>query len=209
MTRKESFFELPHDVFHFLIRKIKQFLSSPAFTNKKLECDILTINLSTIYIVQIKNHTYSRIAILAISSLVVFLIANLFGEIIGLAANSDCYPYIGCTSGFFGYDAIEHFLFGLTVIWIIVWACGKFPKYSILHKERWKKRFVLIASIALIAVFWEFLECAHDAFRLDILGEHLYNFRFHINLLDQPSNLDTMGDLAFTLLGAFVALFFI
>ena len=50
-------------------------------------------------------------------------------------------------------------------------------------------------------------ECARDAIRLDVLHEHLLNFRLHINLLEQPSNLDTMGDLTSALVGAVMGLF--
>jgi hypothetical protein len=153
-----------------------------------------------------KNHTQRRTALLALISLGIYLVAVVFGELLGFASNSACYPLLGCTSGFFGFDAIEHFLFGITAIWLIIWACERFPEHSILQEKRWKAGFVLIATVALIAVFWEFLEGAHDVIRVDILREPLFSLRFHINLLDQPSNLDTMGDIAFTLVGALVAL---
>ncbi len=121
--------------------------------------------------------------------------------------NSTCFTLLGCNAGFFGYDAIEHFLCGAAVFLAILWLCKKFPEHSILPNERyWKIALTLVAYVALLAVLWEILECAHDYFNLSILHEHLFNYRLHINALDQPSNLDTMGDISFTLIGALVSL---
>lgn len=156
------------------------------------------------------NHKYSRIGIIALSAAIAFTIVSLAGEIMGSwGSNTVCYKYLGCTDGFFGYDAIEHLLFGLGLVWTIVWFCKKFPQYSILNEKRCKTVFIILASVALISVAWEFIECAHDVFRLEVLHEPLLNIKLHTNFLDQPSNLDTMGDLAFSLLGAIFALFFI
>lgn len=156
----------------------------------------------------LKKDTSWRFGILTVILLAVFLVVNLFGEVLGQAANSYCSSYFGCTNEFFGYDAIEHFLFGLTLSSGVIWFCKKFPHHSILQEERWKKWLFLISFIALISVFWEFLECAYDLIRVDVLGQHLFSFSLHINLLSQPSNLDTMGDIAFTLLGGIIPLFF-
>lgn len=157
------------------------------------------------------KNNYSRIAILAVTSTVVWIFICLFGEWIGagsLGGNDMCIKYLGCTSGFFGYDAIEHFLFGISLIWSLIWLFKKYPQYSLLHTKLWKSVLTLIALVALVSVTWEFIECAHDYFRIDILHQTLFNFRLHINHLDQPTNLDTMGDLAFSLFGSIVALFF-
>ena len=69
-----------------------------------------------------------------------------------------------------------------------------------------KSALAIVATVALIAVLWEIGECAHDAFRLDILHEPLRNAFTHIDLLDQPTNLDTMGDLTFSIVGACIGL---
>ena len=66
----------------------------------------------------------------------------------------------------------------------------------------------LIAIVSFFSIMWELGECAHDYFRLEILHQNLLNLRLQINLLDQPSNLDTMGDLTFGLLGALISAFF-
>jgi hypothetical protein len=159
---------------------------------------------------QSKKITWSRTAVIALISLIVLLGICAFGEgALGhLALNGACYKYIGCTDGFFGYDAIEHFFYGVTGTCILAWIFETFPRYSMLHTERWKSILAFITIVVFVSVLWEFGECAHDYFRVDILHESLVNFRLHIDSLDQPTNLDTMGDLAFGLLGAIVALFF-
>ena len=153
-------------------------------------------------------HPYAAIWATVFTS--IFIIVCIFGEGWGgsFGANGACSPYMGCTAGFFGYDAIEHFLFGISAIWILIWVFQKFPQYSVLGEKRWKNILILIALVVLISVFWEFLECAHDYFRLEVLHQPLLNLKLHINYLDQPTNLDTMGDLTFGLVGAVVALFF-
>ncbi|MHB8661036.1 MAG: hypothetical protein ACYC75_03870 [Minisyncoccota bacterium] len=151
----------------------------------------------------------SRVGVFALASTTVWAGVTLYGELFDGAPNSACYPYLGCDAGFFGYDALEHFLFGFAAVWIIIWLCKKFPRYSILNAERWKSGLILVACIALIAVLWEIGECFRDAYLLDIVHEHLINLRLHINYLAQPSNFDTMGDLTFTLLGSLIALPFL
>jgi len=157
-----------------------------------------------------KNRIYTREAILATISAIVFLVACYFGEGLGgsWGSNIACPKYLGCTSGFFGYDAIEHFLFGIAGVFLFVWLCKKFQQFSFLQDKRWKNFLLLVAMVTFLSVLWEFGECARDAFRLNILHEPLRNIRLQINLLDQPTNIDTMGDLFFGMLGSIVALFF-
>ena len=159
---------------------------------------------------ELKKNTYSHSFILATIATTVFILVCIFGEGISgsFGSNPSCYKYLGCTEGFFGYDAVEHFLFGIAAIWILVWIFQKFPQHSILNNKRWKNVLILLALVAFISVAWEFLEASHDAFRVDILHQTLVNWRLHINTLDQPTNLDTMGDLFFSLFGSMVALFF-
>ncbi len=149
----------------------------------------------------------SRAALWATGVTVVWLIACIFGEGLGgsLGANDKCYPYLGCTSGFFGYDAIEHFLFGVAAVLVLVWFFRAYPRFSLFSDIRWKDVLTLVALIALVSVFWELFECAHDLFRVDVLHQSLFNLQLHINQLDQPSNLDTMGDLSFAILGSFLS----
>lgn len=158
---------------------------------------------------QFMGKTYSRTAILALVGLIIYCIAVGFGDLIsGLGANGECSKYFGCITGFFGYDAVEHFVTGLASVWILVWLCRRFPKYSILQSEKFKSVLFILSFIMLCAVIWEFVECAHDIVRQSVFHEVLFNRRLHIDLLDQPTNLDTMGDLSFNMLGSIIALFF-
>jgi hypothetical protein len=143
-------------------------------------------------------------------SLLIYAAADLAGEIVGhLGGNYQCLPFFGCTSGFFGFDAFEHFLSGFVFTIMLALIFRRYPRISPLSglDAKWKQIFGLVATVAFIAVCWEFLECAHDVFRLIVLHEPLYSVKFHIDLLDQPSNLDTMGDLAFNVLGSIIAAF--
>jgi hypothetical protein len=157
-----------------------------------------------------KNKISSHLPVWAMIATFVFLVVCIFGEGLGgsLGSNPSCYKYLGCTDGFGGYDAIEHFLFGIAAVWILISTFQKFPKYSLFQTEHWKNVLTIIALVVLISVAWEFLECAHDAFRVDILHQTLVNWKLHLNLLNQPTNLDTMGDLFFASLGSTIALFF-
>ncbi len=162
---------------------------------------ILVIVLLRVFRVSIKR---SR-AVLLIAISIIWAGVTFFGEIVYFAAgNATCSKYLGCVDGFFGYDAFEHFFFGVMGTLLIFFLCERFPKYSILHSSKWKNFLIIIATIALVSVLWEIAECAHDAIRLDILHEPLRNVRLNINLLDQPTNLDTMGDLTLSLVGSIV-----
>ncbi len=129
----------------------------------------------------------------------VFFIAEFFGDSwFNLMANSNCFKYLGCNIGFFGYDAIVHFFSGVFEVLLIVWLCTRFAKFSILHAgNAWKNAFILISAVALLSVGWEIFEFSADQFRMKILGYNLTN----PNVLAQPSNSDTMGDFTFALSG--------
>lgn len=148
----------------------------------------------------------SRASAIALVSTVVWAAVTSYGELLNGAPNSACYPVLGCDSGFFGYDALEHFLFGFAAVWTIVWLCQKLPRYSILDTTYWRSWSALVTGVMFIAVLWEMGECFRDAYLIDIAHQSLVNFRLHINYLAQPSNFDTMGDLSFTLLGSLLAL---
>ena len=72
---------------------------------------------------EIKKNKFSRKAIFASVSTTIFLAACILGEGLGgsLGSNPMCYKYLGCTTGFGGYDAIEHFLFGIAAVFILFW----------------------------------------------------------------------------------------
>lgn len=162
-------------------------------------------------VLETKKNNHSHTGPIALFLLSVFILACTLGEGLGgsWGSNEACNKYLGCTSGFFGYDAVEHFIFGVAVVWIIVWLFQRFPQFSLLHNKRWKNILIIIALVVFVGVIWEFLECAHDYFRLSILHQALLNWKLHINSLDQPTNLDTMGDMFFGLLGSTLSLFFV
>jgi len=159
---------------------------------------------------KLKKDKYSRMAIFAIVSTIVFFIAFIFGEGWGgnLGLNQSCYPYIGCASGFFGFDGIEHFISGFMEVCILFWVFKEYPKYSLLSDKPWKNILIFIALVAFIGVIWEFVECTQDIVRMNFFHEMLIDRKLHINLLLQPNNIDTMGDLFLSICGAVVALFF-
>ena len=136
----------------------------------------------------------------------VWLVLTILGEFVtGWATNSFCYTYLGCNDGFFGYDAMEHLLFGFALLLAILWLGEVFPALSLVHGKRTKTILTLIAYVALAAVVWEMYECAWDQYRITILHETLFSFKLHIDALSQSSNLDTMGDISFSLFGALTA----
>jgi hypothetical protein len=137
---------------------------------------------------------------------VIWIAVTIYGEFMNGAPNSACYPFLGCDSGFFGYDALEHFLFGVTAVWAIIWLWRRFPRISLGHARFWKSALTILSLVMLVAVLWEMGECFRDAYLLDIAHQSLVNFRLHINYLAQPSNFDTMGDLTFTMLGALISI---
>ncbi len=140
----------------------------------------------------------------------IWLLITSLGELLyDWAGNNVCSKYLGCIEGFFGYDAFEHLFFGIAMALGLILLDRLYPKYSLLRKEKWRMFIEIVAIIALVSVAWEMYECAHDAFRVDILHENLINWRIHLNLLDQPTNFDTMGDLTFDLLGGVIGFFLI
>ena len=120
------------------------------------------------------------------------------GDIWGMMKNSQCFKYLGCNAGFFGFDAFVHFLAGILFIMFVLWLFHRYPKLNLLHANFWKTAVILLAIVALLGVTWEVIELAADHIRMDVLHENLT----HPNRLAQPSNGDTMGDLTFALLGA-------
>jgi|GEM_PF-751132 hypothetical protein len=147
-----------------------------------------------------------RLTVLLSLATVVWFVLTVLGEFVtGWATNNVCYRYLGCNDGFFGYDAMEHLLFGFALLIFMLWFGGRFPSFSLIARTRIKTIVTLIAYVALVAVVWEMFECGWDQYRVVILHETLFSFRLHIDALSQSSNLDTMGDISFSLFGALIA----
>ena len=156
---------------------------------------------------------FRRSAFLSLGLLTLFVgtiyaIVTFLGECYpSWATTPVCYRFLGCNVGFGGYDAAEHFLFGVAFTLFIIWLSRRYARFSFDGYSAWRTILFIISFVALISVCWEFYECAYDAFRQNILHEVLFNFRLHINFLDQPSNIDTMGDLFYDIFGAIVGCF--
>lgn len=119
-----------------------------------------------------------------------------------LINNSRCFPVVGCNAGFFGYDAITHMAGGILWATLFVWLMLRYKRMHILHTTFGKSFFVIISTITLIHVGWEFYEFGLDKIDTLLLGRPL-----HFDEIAQPSNTDTMGDLIFGLLGAMCGVF--
>ena len=146
----------------------------------------------------------SRLGLLVILFVVLVLIFSLGGELVGWMKDSFCLQYLGCVYGFFGYDAVAHFVSGMAEAIILFWLMKKFVRFNVLGESRWKNVVVLVALVALIGVLWEFGEFTADYIRMN--GMHI-NLRA-LDMLAQPSNSDTMGDLFFDMLGGFIVAIF-
>lgn len=116
--------------------------------------------------------------------------------------NSKCFTYLGCNAGFFGYDALVHFFSGMTEAVFIFWLAEKSQKFNFLHKSFWKNAIIIISIVALLGIGWEIIEFSYDQIRTHVLHQNLLD----PNRLVQPNNIDTMGDLISTLIGALVIL---
>jgi hypothetical protein len=115
-----------------------------------------------------------------------------------LMTNDKCYSFLGCNVGFFGYDALVHFVNGIMEATFIVWLMARFPSFSLFHNRFWKNLLIVVIMVVFVAFLWEFSEFFHDQFRMKVLHENLTI----PNTLDQPTNNDTMGDITFSILGA-------
>ena len=138
------------------------------------------------------------LALVLLFCVALFIIGDLFGQM----QNSRCFQYLGCNSGFFGYDALVHFISGMMQATFIVWLARRYVRFNILHDSFWKNVFTIIAFVALIGVSWEIFEFLGDRFRI---------YFFHMDLLNtgrlfQASNSDTMGDMTLALIGAKIIL---
>lgn len=130
-----------------------------------------------------------------------FALMTVGSEPLGLMKNSTCLPHLGCNAGFFGYDALTHFLCGIVIALGLAWLSDRHPGWNIFGRSALRNLFVILAVAALIGTLWEVLEFCFDYFRAYALHMNLYS----PNQAAQPSNADTVGDMAFGLLGAFFA----
>lgn len=165
---------------------------------------------SVLYVVlatfaRIKIEVKNRIGFLLLSYGALWLIITMLGELFThWGSNNACSAYLGCVTGFMGYDAFEHFFFGVVAGAFVLWVGKWNERYAFTFADWRKTVFVLLSIATLVSVCWEILEFTHDAFRINVLGEHLFNLKLHLDMLDQPTNFDTMGDLIMNMYGVIV-----
>ncbi len=141
----------------------------------------------------------NRLTIAVIITVCIFLLGWILGSYgPDLMSSAVCYTLLGCNAGFFGYDAVLHFVSGIMDVLLILWVTRQFPQVNLFHDRYWKNALIILALVAFIAVTWETIELAHDQFLMKVFHE---NLRVP-NHLTQPSNDDTMGDMIFSLVGA-------
>ena len=124
-----------------------------------------------------------RLTLFLAAATVVWFLLTVLGEFItGWATNNICYTYLGCNDGFFGYDAMEHLLFGFALLTFMLWLGRRFPSFSLIAHTRIKTIVTLLAYVAFAAVIWEMFECGWDQYRVVILHETLFSFKFKLYL---------------------------
>ncbi len=139
-----------------------------------------------------KNRVLMLLACIAVP---LFLFLSLYGS---YGSNGHCYRYLGCNTGFFGYDMAVHFLSGIADAALAILLMREFPSLNLLTKYFWKDLLSILSVVVFIAFLWEFAEFCWDYFRILILHMDLA----FPNKLYQPSNEDTMGDMLVAIIGA-------
>ena len=145
---------------------------------------------------------------LLISTLLLFAALELVGEVWdgGQINNAYCFHLLGCNAGFFGYDAVMHFVSGILEVSFFLWLARRSVSWNLFKGGFWQNVLIMVALVALVSVSWEILEFGYDSFRVDILH---HNLLLPTNHYTQPSNADTVGDLLAGLLGGITTLVFL
>ncbi len=129
-----------------------------------------------------------RIIIALASTILILAVITFIGDQLGFTANNYCPNYLGCVTGFFGFDAVQHFMGGIISLFLIASFSEMYPEYSLFHHNRVKNFIILVSVSVLLAFIWELGEMSHDAWRFGILHFPLTLGGKH--QLDQPTNLD-------------------
>lgn len=141
-------------------------------------------------------------ALLLIATLL-FALSEFFGDAwTYYIQNSRCFALLGCNAGFFGYDAIIHVAGGIFFTALLIWLMNRHSYYNMLHDDLRKSAFVLLGIIACITIVWEVYEYILDYF--GVLALHPAGS--YIDTLAQPGPADTVGDMAFELLGSCIGI---
>jgi hypothetical protein len=143
-----------------------------------------------------KLHMWAAISILF------FLVISIWGNVSGPMDNDTCYRLLGCNIGFFGYDAFVHFFSGVMDVIAFLWVISLMPKLYILNDAFWKNVFILVLVAAFVGSLWEVGEFIIDYIKVNFLHINIFA---PVNRMYQPTNSDTIGDMSFNMLGAFIA----
>ncbi len=136
-------------------------------------------------------------------TVVLFVIGWAFGQYGPvLIANDKCFSILRCNAGFFGYDGLQHLLSGFGIGTFIIFLARLFPAHNVLHAKFWRSFLVIVALVVLVSFVWEMGEMLSDQFSIRILHENI----LVPNNMEQPSNIDTMGDMSFSLVGGMLAI---
>jgi hypothetical protein len=123
-------------------------------------------------------------------SLGLFGVMEFLGDVWpGLIDNMHCFRFIGCNTGFAGYDGLVHFMSGICIGLGLIWLKRRGAR----HMAAWGLG---------IALAWEAMEWAYDWGRAAILGMDLLA---PYNIMTQPSGIDTLGDVILGCLGTALA----
>ncbi len=138
-----------------------------------------------------------------LAAVALFIIGWAFGQYGPiLIANDKCFQILRCNAGFFGYDGLQHLLSGFGIATIVIWLALRFPAHNVLHAKFWRSFIVIIALVIFVSFIWEMGEMLSDQFSIRILHENIVV----PNNMEQPSNIDTMGDMTFSLVGGVIAI---
>ena len=132
-------------------------------------------------------------------SVPIFLFCTVGIDILGWIGKALCNPYLGCDSGFFGYDGLMHFLGGAILVITILWLMKRYPAINFLEEKPYKNFIIFISMVMFVEVLWEIMEFVFDQVRI-----YIFHWNIHIEYLAQPSNADTIGDLTLSLIGTLV-----
>jgi hypothetical protein len=151
------------------------------------------------------NSRFSRLDIIFLCAALVFslfaateLLENTSLHFIN---NAECYRALGCNSGFFGFDAVAHTFGGILWTIAVIWIMQQRPKLRLFPAHLWKSMLVLLSLIALLHIAWEIYE-----FALDYIDFQILQNPYDIKHLAQPGVADTVGDMAFSLLGSMLGM---
>ena len=94
---------------------------------------------------------------------IIFIVASLGGgRMLKLMNGNICYTYLGCNSGFLGYDALMHGIAGFALVLVIVWLAKTSIHFNIFRNSFATNLFILLALIGFVGAWWEIYEYFYE-----------------------------------------------